>query len=228
MHSKDHRSRGPRRTRCATRRGGAIDAHARPDQSDGSGAAGGASQPWSTRLLVDGFDRVAEALPATLAGLDAAAVLWQPDPAANSIGWLVWHLARVEDDHLAGIAAATIDRDLPADEAAGQVWLTDGWAARFGLPYPDRAIGYGQSGDDVAAFDVGDPEVLLGYYAAVHARTVAIVTALPEADLGIVVDDRWDPPVTAAVRLVSVINDITAHYGQAAYLRGLLDRRAQS
>lgn len=176
-------------------------------------------QPWSIRLLADAFDRVAEALPGTVEGLDSAGILWQPDPAANSIGWLLWHLARVEDDHLAGVALAT------GSGSGAQVWLTDGWAARFALPYPDAAIGYGQTATDVAAFDVGDADALLGYYDAVHARTSAIVGALPESALDVVVDDRWDPPVTAAVRLVSVVNDTTAHVGQAAYVRGLVERR---
>jgi hypothetical protein len=171
-------------------------------------------QAWSLRLLTDAFDRVAEAVPGTVAG-----ILWQPDPAANSIGWLLWHLARVEDDHLAGVALAT------GSGSDAQVWLTDGWAARFALPYPDAAIGYGQTAADVAAFDVGDADTLLGYYQAVHARTSAVLADLPESALDVVVDDRWDPPVTAAVRLVSVVNDITAHVGQAAYVRGLVERR---
>jgi hypothetical protein len=40
-----------------------------------------------------------------------------------------------------------------------------------------------------------------------------------------VVDLNWDPPVTLAVRLVSVINDDLQHGGQAAYVRGMLPPR---
>ena len=35
------------------------------------------------------------------------------------------------------------------------------------------------------------------------------------------VDEHWDPPVTAGVRLVSVIGDALQHLGQAAYVKGL-------
>ena len=55
-----------------------------------------------------------------------------------------------------------------------------------------------------------------------HARTVAHLAGLSEADLDRVVDERWDPPVTLGVRLVSVISDDLQHAGQAAYLRGLV------
>lgn len=178
-------------------------------------------QPWSMRLLADGFDRVAGALPSAVDSLEPASILWRPSPAANSIGWLLWHLARVEDDHLTGVAAAT-----GMDVSGAQIWLSDGWSDRFGLPYPERSIGYGQTAQEVGAFDVADADLLLGYYAAVHRRTREILASLSEAHLAAVVDERWDPPVTAAVRLVSVLNDITAHYGQVAYLRGLVDQRS--
>ena len=46
----------------------------------------------ATDILRDAFGRVAEDLPALLAGLDAETLLWRPDPEANSIGWLAWHL----------------------------------------------------------------------------------------------------------------------------------------
>lgn len=163
-------------------------------------------------LLLDAFGRVAELVPLVLNSLSEDDILWRPDDGANSIGWLIWHLARVEDDHLAGIVGSD------------QVWTTGGWAERFGLPYPPDAHGYGQTADEVAQFSVGDADLLAGYYAAVAARTREIVTALSEADYARVVDTRWDPPVTAAVRLVSVVNDITQHLGQAGYVRGLRER----
>ncbi|QLQ16962.1 MAG: DUF664 domain-containing protein [Micropruina sp.] len=163
-------------------------------------------------LLLDAFGRVAELVPLVLDSLTDEDILWRPDEGANSIGWLIWHLARVEDDHLAGVAGAD------------QVWTTQGWAERFGLPYPREAHGYGHTPDEVAQFAVGDAGLLAGYYAAVASRTHEIVAALTEADYDRIVDTRWDPPVTAAVRLVSVVNDITQHVGQAGFVRGLRER----
>ena len=167
----------------------------------------------SHALLIDAFGRVAEGIPALLDGLGGEEILWRPDEDSNSIGWLVWHLARVQDDHLAGVAGRE------------QIWTTAGFAKRFDLPYAARSIGYGQSSQEVAAFSVADGSLLAAYHAAVHAETVEIVQGLTAADFARIVDRRWDPPVTAAVRLVSVVNDITQHAGQAAYLRGLVERR---
>jgi hypothetical protein len=76
----------------------------------------------------------------------------------------------------------------------------------------------------VAAVQVDSADLLTGYYDAVHERTVAYLTTLSDADLDRIVDERWDPPVTLGVRLVSVISDDLQHAGQAAYARGLIER----
>jgi hypothetical protein len=164
-------------------------------------------------LLTDGFSRTAEALPVLLVGLNPAELLWQPDPDSNSIAWLTWHLTRVQDDHLAGISG---------DE---QVWLSQGWCDRFNLPYPPTSIGFGQGAADVSAFGVSDPGLLLDYHAATQAMTRSVLDSMQPADFARVVDERWEPPVTAAVRLVSVVDDTAQHTGQISYLRGLLLRR---
>jgi DinB superfamily len=167
----------------------------------------------ATEILVDAFGRVHESMREMLPGLDAEALLWQPDPAANPIGWLAWHLTRVQDDHLAGVGQTP------------QVWTGQGFIDLFALPYSPGTIGYGQTAEEVRQFSVGDPELLLAYHGAVHERTLTILAGLDDAGFARIVDTRWDPPVTAAVRLVSVINDTMAHLGQMGYLRGLYQRR---
>lgn len=165
----------------------------------------------TTAVLVEAFDRVHEAVPDIIDGLRLDQLTQPPAAGANPIGWLVWHLSRVEDDHVA---------DLVGSE---QVWTSAGFADQFGLPYDVSATGYGHSADDVAAFTVPDPHLLIDYYGAVHARTVKSIDGLGSDDWDRVVDENWDPPVTVAVRLVSVVNDITQHIGQAAYVRGIVD-----
>ena len=166
----------------------------------------------ATDLLIDGFGRVRDNVHAVLDGLGAAELTFRPDPGANSIAWLVWHLTRVQDDHLADV------------EGAEQVWTSDGWFHRLGFPFDPAATGYGQSADEVAAVEMDSGALLAGYHDAVFDRTVAYVSTLTDADLARVVDESWTPPVTLAVRLVSVIDDDAQHIGQAAYLRGLAER----
>jgi uncharacterized damage-inducible protein DinB len=163
-------------------------------------------------LLADSLGRVRERLPDVVAGLSDDDLAWRPDPEANSIAWLVWHLARIEDDHVAHVAEAE------------QAWVAAGWAERFGLPFDVREHCYAMSAADVGKVRAG-ADLLAGYYEAVAARTAAYVATLEPDDLDRVVDEGWDPPVTLGVRLVSVVNEVNAHLGQAQYVRGLLERR---
>jgi hypothetical protein len=77
----------------------------------------------------------------------------------------------------------------------------------------------------VASVRVASPQLLLAYHDATYDATTRFIQHLDEADLDRIVDERWDPPVTLGVRLVSVVNDDLQHVGQAAYVRGLLERR---
>ncbi len=165
-----------------------------------------------SELLAEAFGRIEDVVHRVVDGLDAEELAFRVDPDANSIAWLVWHLTRIQDDHVAD--AAGID----------QVWSAHGWSGRFRLPFDERATGYGQSSEEVAAVRVESGELLTGYYDAVHEQTVGFVRGLSEADLDRVVDESWDPPVTLGVRLVSVIADDLQHAGQAAYARGLAVR----
>jgi uncharacterized damage-inducible protein DinB len=167
----------------------------------------------SADLLVDAFGRIRESVHAAVAGLTPEQLAFRADSGANSIAWLVWHLTRIQDDHLAGVAETE------------QVWISGGWAEQFGLPFDRLAHGYGHSSADVAAVRVESAELLTGYYDAVHEQTIRFVAGLTDADLPRIVDEQWDPPVTLAVRLVSVICDDLEHAGQAAFIRGMVQRR---
>ena len=165
-------------------------------------------------LLADAFSRIRSTVHAAVDGLTAEQLGARLDPEANTIAWLVWHLTRVQDDHVADVAGVE------------QVYTAQGWAQRFAFPFSGDAIGYGHSSDDVAAVRVADPALLLDYYDSVEDQTLAYVRGLTGADLDRVVDDAWNPPVTVAIRLLSVVNDDMQHAGQAAFIRGVLDRRA--
>ena len=161
-------------------------------------------------VLVDAFERVRHAVQGAVADLTPAQLALCPDPDANSVAWLVWHLTRIQDDHIAGVAGIE------------QVWTARGWADRFGLPFPASATGYGHRVEEVAAVRVDSADLLLGYHEATLEQTKRYVTSLTPADLDRVVDEAWDPPVTLGVRIVSVIADDLQHAGQAAYVRGLI------
>lgn len=162
-------------------------------------------------LLGDAFSRVRDTVRSVLDDTPQARLAEPPVEGANTVAWLVWHLSRILDDHL----ARAFGRE--------QVWTADGWYDRFGLPFPPEAHGYGQSFEDVLRVQVPAAD-LRGYHDAVQDAAAAMLADLTQADLDRVVDEDWDPPVTLAVRLVSVVNDTTQHAGQAAYASGILTR----
>ncbi|BCO37919.1 DUF664 domain-containing protein [Mycobacterium heckeshornense] len=159
-------------------------------------------------LLRDLFTRLIEHVDELTDGLTEEQSQWRPHPAANSIAWLIWHSARVQDVQVADIAGVE------------QVWTRDGWVDRFGLDLPRGDTGYGHSPDDVAKVRA-PAELLAGYYRAVHKLTLEYIASVTADELSRIVDERWDPPVTASVRLVSIVDDCAQHLGQAAYVRGI-------
>jgi uncharacterized damage-inducible protein DinB len=160
-------------------------------------------------LLNDAFQRVLQTATDAVDGLTVEQLAHRPGPEANPIGWLVWHLGRVQDDHVADVAATE------------QVWTKHGFADRFDLPFDETAIGFGQTSDEVGQVHV-EADLLAEYLHAVHERTTSYLATLTADELDRVVDTRWDPPVTLGARLVSVVSDDLQHAGQAAYVRGLL------
>jgi hypothetical protein len=163
-------------------------------------------------LLADAFGRVHYEVHSCVDGLAPDDLAYRPDGAANSIAWLVWHLTRIQDDHVANVAGSD------------QVWTAGGWSDRFGLPLDVADTGWGHGPDQVAAVRA-DAELLRGSYDATDEATLRYVRTLSSADLDRVVDTNWDPPVTLGVRLVSVIGDDLQHVGQAAYVKGIVQRR---
>mgnify|MGYP001000165256 CR=1 FL=1 len=161
-------------------------------------------------VLHELYGRIPGEVRRAVDGLTAERLVVRPAPEANTIAWLVWHLARVEDHHVSELLGT------------GQLWATGEWASSFGLAPDADDTGYGHDPEDVARVRPVSVEALLAYADAAQARAVAYLGTLTGDDLDRVVDERWDPPVTLGVRLVSIADDAIQHAGQAAYVRGLL------
>lgn len=161
-------------------------------------------------LLLELYGRIPPLAAAAVDGLTQEQLCAAPEVDANPIGWLVWHLARVQDHHVANLLGTE------------QVWVEGDWARRCGLEPDPANNGYGHSPEEVRAVRPESAGVLVDYLSVVQARTTDMLRSLAPEDLDRVIDRRWDPPVTVGVRLVSVADDSLQHAGQAAYVRGLL------
>jgi hypothetical protein len=164
-------------------------------------------------VLADAFNRVEETVERTLDGLDHAALVYRPDSDANSIAWLVWHLTRVQDDHVSEIADTE------------QAYVSEGWADRLGMEADVADTGWGHTSEQVGGVRPDRAQDLMGYLSSVTRHTSSYLQTVNAHELERIIDRRWDPPVTVGVRLVSVVDDCIQHAGQAAYVRGLFERR---
>jgi hypothetical protein len=163
--------------------------------------------------FIELYGRIPPLAAEAVADLDVTALTTQVAPDANTIAWLVWHTARVQDQEGAELAGTTA------------LWVQDPrWSESFRLaPDPDNT-GYGHRPEEAAAICPVEPAALMAYLDAVHARNAPILASLSAVELDRIVDDRWDPPVTLGVRLVSIADDGLQHMGQAAYVRGIVTR----
>lgn len=159
-------------------------------------------------MIVNIFDNLSMVIGRTLEGLTHEELNQQPAPDCNSIGWLVWHILRGQD---LGIA------ELMGEE---QLWIKDGWHAKFDRPPEPMDFGLGHTPEDLAAFRSPDVRILLDYYQAVSEQTKNYLTNLPESEL----DRKLDHPVfpTVGARIIAMLSDNFQHAGQAGYVRGLI------
>ena len=165
-------------------------------------------------IAIDHFGRVRRLLAMCIEGLTVEQLMQQPDPESNPLGWNAWHLTRVQDHQISGLAGRE------------QAWIVDGWHERFGMEADPQNNGVGHSMDEVRAFQSPEASVIIEYYDAVYARTQEYLqTITPEALDRVLNEPRWDPMPTVGVRIVSVMHDCSMHAGEMAYLKGMLERR---
>ncbi|HEX9854347.1 MAG TPA: DUF664 domain-containing protein [Acidimicrobiia bacterium] len=166
----------------------------------------------SRDVLADAYNRIRELVHVAAYAIGAEDLAYRPEPGANSIAWLVWHLTRIQDDHVSEIAGLE------------QAWVGEGWAPRLGMDPDPARTGQGDGPNEVAAISPKTPNDLLAYHDAVADRTRRYLATVDEDELDRIIDTAYDPPVSVGVRLVSVISDNIQHAGQARYLRGIVDR----
>ena len=166
----------------------------------------------SNDLLVEAYSHINRIVHQATDDLTQEQLAYRPEPGANSIAWLVWHLTRIQDSHLKNV--------VQVEEA----WLTEEWSSRFGMP-DATGIGFGDGPGEVAA--IRPPRaILLGYHDRVAGRVLDYLPTIDSAELDRIVDTNYNPHVTAGIRLMSVVQDNMQHAGQARYIRGIIERLA--
>ena len=155
---------------------------------------------------------------AAVGPLSEEEINWRPDPESNSIAFLVWHVARVEDRWTNTFA-----------KGAEEVWLRQSWYERFGLS--EGEMGFSFDVDQLSAFPRLTIELLQGYFDEVREETLELIHGLRPADFDHAPDRSPFPERPAAVERFAgftyalmfrqLIGEEDQHLGQVSYVRGL-------
>ncbi len=160
------------------------------------------------KLICEIYERISQVTEKALDGLGMDDLNKQPNPDCNSMGWLAWHLTRVQDRAISGLTGKE------------QIWIKNKWYSKFNRSDDPRDFGLRHSLEDLAAFKSPDVKIHLAYHHSVLEQTKRFISSLSKSDL----DRKINHPVypTVGAHVVGTISDNLQHAGQIAYVRGLL------
>ena len=159
-------------------------------------------------FIEDAFNVEHEFLMEAVQDLTPEELRWRPGPEANPIGWMLWHMIRVEDMWFQFF----IQRQL-------EIWERDGWHEKFGLPTRDN--GFGHTPEQVAQFPDLDLAELLRYGEAVRAGTFEYLRGLTPEDFEVAPREQR-PEMSVGAIFRQVVGEVYQHQGHISYLKGLL------
>jgi len=145
-----------------------------------------------------------------LDGLTDDELLWQPQPGANHIAFILWHMFREEDRFFQYKL-----------QGAPQVWEEGRWYERLNLPHDPQDVGFGWTAEQVAAFPHIRLSDLLAYGEAVRARTLDYLQNVKPAKMDDIVESDVFGDTSVGNRIRHRIVGRAGHTGQIDYIRGL-------
>jgi hypothetical protein len=155
-----------------------------------------------------GMTEYLDELKGKLKGLVDSELRWQASLESNTIIWLVWHMARVED--------IWINQVVSEGET---VWDSQGWAGKTGVHLDGN--GFGHTPDDVRAFPDCDVNTLVEYFDAVREGSFSVIDGLSDEDIASE-RVRRDSPITIGWILGHVLVEESQHVGHVGFIRGMI------
>lgn len=158
------------------------------------------------RVLRRELDEYYDGLCKALVGLTADERRVQVGGEANHIDFLVWHMARNEDETISACSRTE------------ELWRQGEWYRRWNLPEIGDGCGY--TVEDVRRLPQIHPSDLDEYFGEVRARTNSFLEGITST----VIDELvWEdnPDVTVGQILGHLVVEQSQHLGQVAFIRGL-------
>jgi len=157
------------------------------------------------------LDDARAAMMQSLDGLSDEEVLWQPQPGANHIAFILWHMARIEDWFFQYMF-----------QRVPQVWEAERWHEKLNLPDDPRVTGWGYTADEVASFPHLRLRDLLEYVTAVRGKTVDYIQSAEPATFDQEVKSRILGDTTVGLMIAHLVAEVCQHAGHVCFIRGLL------
>ena len=158
-------------------------------------------------FIEDAFAKEHEFLMDAVQDLTPEELAWRPGHEANPMGWILWHMLRVEDMWFQFFI-----------QRQPEIWESEGWNEKFGLPTRDN--GFGHTQEQVDSFPTLDLTELIRYGGSIRAATLAYLKGLGPDDFDVVPREAR-PEMSVGAIFRQVIGEAYQHQGHLAYLKGL-------
>ncbi len=174
------------------------------------------------QFILAGLDNTKRATDRALEGLTPEEFKWQPRPDANSIGLILYHMARFEDSFIQFVI-----------QHKPQLWESENWCSKLEKEKTDSGSHY--TAEQVANFCVPDLKKLQDYSTAVRKQTIEFIQSLTPEKLDAKVElppfgpppqpgqpPRRPPfePIVGSLLLMTITH-LAEHAGEISYIRGL-------
>ena len=164
------------------------------------------------QFIKDTLTREDSQLKGLITNLNENDIYWQPRSGSNSIGWIIWHMIRVEDMWIQFFS-----------QKQTELWESENWYARFDLP--KRGTGFQHTPEQVSDFPNLPINLVLEYGDAVRNNTLAYLQGLQNEDFYATPwadkPNMWWHDFSIINMFNQLLGELYQHLGQIAYISGL-------
>lgn len=162
-------------------------------------------------FILHSFNESESALTKAVEGLTQEELIRQPQPGANHIAFILWHMVRVEDWFF-----HYMFQHVP------QLWESERFYDKMNLPEDPRITGFGYTAEQVSSFPYVQLRDLMAYSKAVRAETIHYLHNLDSTKFDEIVKSRLFGEVSIGHLISHLLVELAQHIGQIAYIREIV------
>ena len=161
-------------------------------------------------ILKNCFNRAQEVLDKAVGDLTREEIAYRAGPEANPIGFILWHIRRVEDR----LINHTIRQ-------SAQIWEEGDWHSKLGLPEDPKTTGFNFTKEQVDTFPVPELAELLSYQRMVRNATLSLIDGLDDSEFDRPFHHGHEGDTTLVFLIGNTIVHVSQHAGQIDFIKGL-------